>query len=251
MLITKKEINEKKHFDSHAGEYDRNYRYVEPFTKYKIEKKFNSLVKFIKSNYGNKPIKILEIGCGTGEYTKKIAKRFPKSKIVALDISPKILKIAKDKCKGLKNTSFVCKSAYQTKMKNETFDIIVGYYILHHIDLLKFAREAKRILKSGGLVYFYEPNILNPVVFLIKSNKWLKTRLGDSPDEWAVNPIKIGNDFRGFSPVLISTSEYLWPIRWIDSRYMIMLDKITSYFKYIPLLKYIGGSVELIFKKIK
>lgn len=249
MKITTNEKNEKLHFDLHAKEYDANYHYVEPFTKYKIEKKFNNLVKFIKKNYGSKSIRILEIGCGTGEYTIKIAKKFTKSKIVALDISPKILKVAKNKCKDSKNISFICKSVYETKLKEKSFDIIVGYYILHHIDISKFVKEASRVLKSGGLVYLYEPNILNPIVYIIKSNKWLKTKLGDSPDEWAINPISVKKVFKGFEPLKISTSEYLWPIKWINVKYMIFIDKITTYFRFVPLLKYFGGSVELMFKK--
>lgn len=249
MKQTLKEKNEISHFDKHASEYDANYHYVEPFTKYKINKKFNDLVDFIKENHGKKSIKILEIGCGTGEYTKKVAERFPNSKIIALDISSEILKIGIKKCKSLKNTSFICESAYNTKLPDESCDMIIGYYILHHIDISKFVKEAKRVLKPGGTIFFCEPNILNPVVYIIKSTKWIKKIIGDSPDEWAINPLTVAEELKGFKVVKISTSEFVWPIKSVSLKVMVAIDKITAYFKMVPVLKFFGGSVELIFKK--
>lgn len=247
--ITKREINELKHFDNHAITYDLNYNYSQPFTVYKINKKFNDLVSFIKLNYGNKPIKILEIGCGTGEYTRRIAKQFPKSRIVGLDISPGILKVAKNKCKDLKNVSFVSKSAYDTGYSSVSFDVIVGFYILHHIDIGKFNTEALKILKPKGLIYFYEPNILNPYVYIVKSNKFLKKMVGDSPDEWAINPLNISKKMKGFTPILVTTTEYVLPVNFLPLNLLVWVDRISTNFKYIPLLKYLGGSVQMSFRK--
>lgn len=243
------EVHERRHFDRYASKYDSNYHYLEPFTQYKIAKKFRSFADFINISYKHKKIKILDIGCGTGEYTRKIAEEFPKNKVLGLDISPGILAIAKKKCVRLKNTSFVTRSAYDTKFPSGSIDVVAGYYVLHHLDPHKLAPELKRILKPGGKVYFYEPNILNPVVYFIKSNRTVKKALGDSPDEWAINPITIAKAFTGFKPVTITTSEFVWPINFIPLKLMIALDTLLSYFKHIPVLKYFGGSVEVVLRK--
>ncbi|AFY35259.1 trans-aconitate 2-methyltransferase [Calothrix sp. PCC 7507] len=43
--------------------------------------------------------RVLELGCGTGELTLKILKRFPDAKVIALDYSPRMLQFAQDKIK--------------------------------------------------------------------------------------------------------------------------------------------------------
>jgi len=247
--FSSREKNEKSHFDRHARDYDNNYRYFEPFTQYKINKKFEEFANFIKSKFGSNSITILEIGCGTGEYTVKIAKKFPKAKIIGLDISPEILEVAKEKCKNCKNVKFISQTAYDTQFAKNSFDVIVGFYILHHINIPKFSKEAFRILKPTGVMFFYEPNILNPIVYLIKSNKYVKEMIGDTPDEWAVNPFKVKGDFRDFKLIKISTSEFVLPIKLLPLKSMIALDLVLSYFKQVPIVKYLGGSVQVFLSK--
>ena len=249
-IKSKNELTEKEHFNKMASSYDTNYGYSDSFTEYKLNKKTTSFVNLIKPYIKNKKnLKILEVGCGTGEYTVRIAKHFPKTKIIGLDISNNILKVARKKCKTQKNVSFTAQSAYKTKLKNDSVDVVYGFYALHHLDIKKFKQEALRILKPNGVVYFYEPNILNPVVFLIKSNKFLKSKVGDSPDEWAINPIGIKKEFTGFNKVDILMSEYVWPLKFIPSEVLILIDKTISPMNKIPVIKYLGGSVQIFFQK--
>ena len=85
------EREEKRHFNSTAELYDAKYGYNNEFTQYKIIKKINRTVKAINENLDTEGLKILEIGCGTGEYTKFLAQRLPESKIVSLDISKNMI----------------------------------------------------------------------------------------------------------------------------------------------------------------
>ncbi|MFZ3301099.1 MAG: class I SAM-dependent methyltransferase [Microgenomates group bacterium] len=244
--ITSVEARERHHFDKYAKRYDSNYSYDKPFTRYKILKKVDDFFSSVKSVYKSDNLLMLEVGCGTGEYTKLIASRFPKSKIIGIDISPDILKIAKNKCSKFKNVKFYTKSAYDMKFKNKSFDIVFGFYILHHLDSTKLSTEVHRVLKKKGLLYFYEPNILNPVVFLIKSSKFIKKLVGDSPDEWAINPITIEKSFKGFRKMSILTSEFVFPFSKLGLRFNILLDKITSIFAKLPITRYLGGSVKIL-----
>lgn len=245
----KRELNEKKHFDTLADKYDLNYQYSKPFTQYKIDKKSNEFAAIVKSNFKKKNLKILEIGCGTGEYTKRIASSLPKSKIIGLDISNNILEIARKKCREKKNVSFVNKSAYKTDFNKDSFDVVCGFYVFHHLDIEIVKKEIIRILKPGGILFFYEPNILNPIVYLIKSSKALKKMVGDSPDEWAINPLTINKQFSSFEVVDISQTEFIWPIDYIPLDILKFADKATSYFRYLPLIKYLGGSVQICLRK--
>jgi ubiquinone/menaquinone biosynthesis C-methylase UbiE len=200
--------------------------------------------KYVRSNLPSTRPRILEIGSGTGEYTREIAEIFPDAYILGIDISGKILKIAKKKCKGLKNVTFETVSAYETGLTEKSFDVICGFYVLHHLDLRRFRQEFVRLLKPSGLGFFYEPNILNPAVFLIKSIPYLKEKSGDSPDEWGVNPLNAKKIFRGFS-IETSTSEFILPLKSLPLPFLKKMDKLLGIIGKIPVLKYLGGSVIL------
>ena len=244
--LSQAEIKEQQHFDIYSKKYDSNYHYDDPFTKYKISKKTLEFVRFLEKKYGDKKFKILEIGCGTGEYTRHFARLLPNATITGLDISPKILTVAKEKCKQLVNVKFVSRSAYDTKFKKEDFDVVCGFYILHHLDTEKTSSEIKRVIKPGGLVFFYEPNILNPIVYIIKSNKYIKKIVGDSEGEWAINPLNIDDKFKGFKLLNTTTSEYIVPIKSLPIKVLVLLDKISNWLSHFPLIKHFGGSVKLI-----
>ncbi|MBU0572820.1 class I SAM-dependent methyltransferase [Patescibacteria group bacterium] len=245
---TKREVEERKYFNRIALTYDKNYGYKDKFTEYKINKKCTEFVNFVTAKYGKKSLRILEIGCGTGEYTKAIASRLPQSSVVALDISEKIIKVARRKCAELDNVSFITKNAYSTGFKKGTFDVVCGYYVLHHLYLTKINIEIARVLKPGGIAFFYEPNILNPVVYLIKSTPYLKKKAGDSKDEWAINPLTLGGYFAPFE-VNVSMTEFIWPLKVFSLPLLIRIDKVFSLFGKLPIVKYLGGSVQIRMKK--
>lgn len=246
--FTTKELHEIDHFNTLASNYDSNYGYNSQFTKYKILKKVTELEKFINNKFNKKSLTIVEMGCGTGEYTLHIAKAFPKSKVIGLDISDGILDIARMKCRKYKNVKFVNKSAYKTGYNNESVDVVCGFYFLHHVDLKTVAKETERILKPAGVAFFYEPNILNPVVYMIKSNKVLKNLVGDSPDEWAINPLILKQQFK-YMNVDSDTSEFILPLSILPYSWNVAMDKLTSFLSKFPLLKYMGGSVAIRLQK--
>lgn len=247
--LSETELREKDHFNKMANFYDTNYKYNTRFTAYKINKKVSELVSVIKKEFGNKNIKILDLGCGTGEYTKKIAERLPGSKIVGLDISDKMIDVAKKKCQKYKNISLYTGNAYSTKFKNNSYDVICGFYFLHHVSLNKIRDEIYRLLKPGGTVFFYEPNILNPCVYLIKSSRVLKKMVGDTPEEWGINPFTVSKRLKYFRPISITTTEFIVPIQFFPFTLMSVLDKFTMLFSNIPVIKMLGGSVRIHLKK--
>lgn len=245
--FSKSEEWERAHFNKIAKEYESKYGYFDEFTKYKINKKVERFVNSIKENILNtkKSIKVFEVGCGTATYTYAYAKKYPKLEVVASDISEEMIALSKSNNKQ-KNVKFIVKSAYNTGLKKDSVDVVSGFYILHHIDQKKVKKEILRILKPGGMVYFYEPNILNPIVFLIKSNKVIKKFVGDSSEEWAINPLNVSGDWKEFSVVYNRTSEFVWPVTFLPYKFKLFLDKVSSFvFGSIPLLNLIGGSVEI------
>ncbi len=245
--LSQKEISEKSHFDLMAEKYEENYGYNDKFTKYKIAKKSQHFVDIVKKYFKDKKnLSILEIGSGTGTYTIQFADLLKQNKIIASDISSSMIKVLQKTAGTRKNITAKVFSAYNTGLKDKSIDIVCGFYVLHHLNYKSVKKEILRILKPGGMVYFFEPNILNPVVYAIKSNKKLKVLVGDSEGEWAVNPLEIKKKWNEFNIYDLKTSEYIWPIKSVPYDIKLFLDKLTSTLFYnFPILKNLGGSIEI------
>ena len=111
---------------------------------------------------------LLDYGCGTGNDLMGISDKIIRG--IGIDISEVLIEKAKSiaKDKGIKNTDFFVMDAMNTTFSNETFNIICGSAILHHLDLELSLNEIKRILKPTGKCFFIEPLNTNPLIFLYR-----------------------------------------------------------------------------------
>jgi len=95
---------------------------------------------------------ILEIGCGTGNYTALLRTRFLKARITALDISGPMLNIAVKK--NIEGIAFL-KADAATFTTAERFDLITSNACLQWIDGLEAAlMRYKEMLMPGGVMTF-------------------------------------------------------------------------------------------------
>ncbi len=95
--------------------------------------------------------KILDIGCGTGEFSGL----FNKESYTGIDINKEYINFAKTK----KKKNFLVMDATDLKFEDETFDAILVMAILHHLELAgveKVLSEAKRVLKPNGKILILE-----------------------------------------------------------------------------------------------
>ena len=114
-------------------------------------------------NKANKKI-VLDYGCGVGSITEKIAKLKP-SKLFGIDISEVSISKAEENAKHLNlQVNYSVDNCEKTKFKAETFDLIFGSGILHHLNLKKSIGEINRILKNSGEMVFLEPLGTNPLI---------------------------------------------------------------------------------------
>ena len=72
--------------------------------------------------------------------------------------------------------SFLCCGFEDLPYKDISFDLAVGAYIFHHIDVERAVRELHRVLKPGGRAVFVETWGKNP--FLVWAGKHLAGRFG-------------------------------------------------------------------------
>ncbi len=194
----------------------------------------------------SKNSKILEIGCGDGEFTKRLI--ILPSKIVAQDLTPKVIKKAKIRFKQ-KNVKFEIGNAESLNYKNNSFDIVCGISILHHINLRKALKEARRVLKPNGQIFFSEPNLLNPVIYAGLNLSFLRKRMEYSPDEKALLRWQSRDLLKeiGFRKINVFNYDFLHPS---TPPFLIKyIEHLSNIFDKKPLIKEISGSLIINAKK--
>lgn len=102
---------------------------------------------------------VMELGAGTGNVTQSLVRDFPFRSIHATDISRKFLHeaVLRTQDYGDRCYFYVC-DANRLPFAANTFDVVIGYSVLHHFlhyqDILK---QVHTILRKGGIAIFYEP----------------------------------------------------------------------------------------------
>jgi len=182
---------------------------------------------------------VLEIGCGTGLFTGKVFD-LTGAKITATDLSEDLLNLAKAKNP---NAVFMVDDAMKMSFKNETFDVVFGSSVLHHLDMTIALKEILRVMKPGGRMVFAEPNMINPQILVQKNVPYIKEKLGDSPDETAIVrwQFKKMMEESGFRNVTIFPYDFLHP--YTPKPLIGLVNTIGKMVEKIPLFREIAGSV--------
>lgn len=182
---------------------------------------------------------VLEIGCGTGLFTRKFYSA-TKANITAIDISEDLLIEAR---KLLPEANFKVDDAMHLSFDDNTFEVVFGSSVLHHLEFDSSLSEIFRVLKPGGRLIFAEPNMINPQILIQKNVPFIKKWLGDSPDETAIVRWKFSKLLvsKGFKKVNIFPYDFLHPI--VPQFLIPAVDAIGKVIEKIPVAKEIAGSV--------
>jgi 2-polyprenyl-3-methyl-5-hydroxy-6-metoxy-1,4-benzoquinol methylase len=236
MVKDERILNEIRH-----GEYIRKHgeeiwNWSSPAGKLRWARRCRLFAEFL----GNHKSRVLEIGCGTGLFTKELART--DNTIVAIDISDSLIMKAKERVSST-NVNFIVGNAYETEFKSGSFDFVIGSSSLHHLEVDSALNEFNRILKSGGRMMFTEPNMMNPQVALIKNVPSIKHRAGDSPDETAFFRWKIAKKFRDHNFVNISVEPFDFIHPQTSAWLLNLTERLTIILEQVPLIREIAGSL--------
>ena len=145
-------------------------------------------------------MRLLDVGCGTGLsrqiYTNK------KTDFVGIDLSAEALRIAAAK---FSNDTWLQGDACAIPYDDQQFDVVCFSGVLHHIaDFGQALREGYRVLRPGGYVFAYDPNLLHPAMAIFRHpGSWLYSPKGVSPNERPLLPSALAAAFlaAGFSAI--------------------------------------------------
>jgi arsenite methyltransferase len=105
-------------------------------------------------------IKLVELGCGPGFYSRKLAKRFPQIAVIGVDRSPSQIRVARQRAlaENVKNCVFERVNALALPSADESFDILIASRIFTVLpDHERAVAEMFRVLKPGGRCFIAEP----------------------------------------------------------------------------------------------
>ncbi len=133
--------------------YFQNPEFLQFTRMYTLKAEMAPLVKkwlHLKDN-----LCILDVGCGSGEFTNYLAKTVKGCRFVGVDIDGPLLDAAKDSCdKNTDNTfEFLNANALKLPFKKGSFDIVVSHTFFTNVQKPNRAmHEMMRVAKDGGIV---------------------------------------------------------------------------------------------------
>jgi demethylmenaquinone methyltransferase/2-methoxy-6-polyprenyl-1,4-benzoquinol methylase len=138
-----------EYYAQRAQEYERVYE------KPERQEDLARIMDWLQSELAHK--EILEIACGTGYWTQPIS-RTAKS-VLATDINPEVLEIAKAKPYPRQNVRFALHDIYALFKIPGAFNALFGGFIWSHIplqDLDHFLAEVAKRINAGGKIVFID-----------------------------------------------------------------------------------------------
>lgn len=136
-----------------VSNYDSNVRKVIPF----YDEIYNQIFDVIQTYSGNRPLSILDTGCGSGTFALKAYDCLDISEIILCDPSEKMLSDAQNKLSDKKCT-FECIGSENLTYKDR-FDVVVAIQSHHYFSLEMRERAVMNCfnaLKSGGIFIYTE-----------------------------------------------------------------------------------------------
>jgi len=106
------------------------------------------------------PVQILDVAAGTGDLSIMAAKKFRRAEVTGIDLSQKMLDIAKNKAKRKvpsQQIHFVQGDCLKMPFADDTFDLAtIAFGIRNFENINTGCQEIRRVLKPGGILLIIE-----------------------------------------------------------------------------------------------
>lgn len=233
------DVRESRHFDRLALEYEERIGLTSRAAEHKVRRLSSRFARWLeKSPEGP----IVEIGAGTGFLTRHLAPKLPNRRYVATDLSAGMVEAARGTNCEPNNVDWYQADCLNLEYESATIAGVVGHGILHHVPLEAAVAEISRVLMPTGRIAFYEPNIVNPVVFLEKKVPLFRPKT-DTPGETGLLEATVRRTLirHRFEIVDVTACEFV-PNQVPDSL-VPYAERISGFVERIPLVRRVGGSL--------
>ncbi len=160
-------------------------------------RKMAELVNEFSEN--GKPLKLLDLGCGTGLELDEIFKLLPDTSVTGIDLTQAMLDKLQEK-HGDKNLNLICGSYFDVDFGESCFDVAVSFQTMHHFSheqkIGLYEKINKSLTENGVYIecdYMVEEQSEEDLYFA--ENARLRVEIGVGEDEFYHydTPCTIGN----------------------------------------------------------
>ena len=93
---------------------------------------------------------VLEVGCGTGAFSRRLAERA--ANVLAIDLSPEMIRVARDRSFQFPNLTFEIADVMSRDFPAGHYDCIASIATLHHVPQRAALLKLKGALRPGGVM---------------------------------------------------------------------------------------------------
>ncbi|MFC5436664.1 malonyl-ACP O-methyltransferase BioC [Rhodanobacter umsongensis] len=105
--------------------------------------------------YTSTPMRVVDVGAGTGRGSAQLKQRYPKAEVIAVDLALPMLRAARRHSSWLRPLIRVCAEATALPLADRSVDVLHSNLCFQWVDdLPALFGECVRVLKPGGLLAF-------------------------------------------------------------------------------------------------
>jgi ubiquinone/menaquinone biosynthesis C-methylase UbiE len=144
-------------FGGYVYHYGTNSFYISVLGHNEQDQIHRGVVSRLPLPADGKVRRILDMGCGIGQYTVALKERFPDAEVWGVDVGAPMVRYAHMRASRLGiGANFAQKLAEDTGFPDRHFDIVTSYIMHHEVPAkgtLAIIDEARRMTRPGGIYY--------------------------------------------------------------------------------------------------
>jgi ubiquinone/menaquinone biosynthesis C-methylase UbiE len=108
---------------------------------------------------GRPAAKLLDVGCGTGNFLREVKSNYPRLDVTGLDLSAHYLAVARRELRSWSRARLVVGAVERMPFADGQFDAITCIYLFHELPSgvrRSVVGEIRRVLKPGGVLVFVD-----------------------------------------------------------------------------------------------
>ncbi len=163
---------------------DEYHRCLEQLNKIGIWLGGNSASSKALNTLKTPPESILDVGCGGGFFTLRMAQQFPHAKVVGIDVNPLAIEFANKQLakmdKPPPNVSFTLKTHPELIELPKSYDVIIATLVCHHLPddiLIDFLRRASIVARQKIIINDLQRHVAAYTLFKLISPLCFRNRL--------------------------------------------------------------------------
>jgi SAM-dependent methyltransferase len=190
-----------------SDDLERYWGWSSPAGRIRADRRARFLIEHAQLGPG---IRCLELGCGTGEFTRRLVESG--CTLTAVELSEELAERCRERL-GDRAEIVVGNIETGEGFEERTFDALVAVSVLHHVNMDLCLRNTFPRLVRGGRFAFSEPNLANPQVWAMKNIRFVGQRLHETEHETAFLAGRLRGQFEaaGLSIDVCEPFEFLHP----------------------------------------